>query len=372
MSGDAAGTGAPGGQTKHVRVYGRELIVVGDERSETYRHLPDGADLVDPVLTAFPRHLSRDAVCVDAGAGLGIHTLALSVLTPAGRVVSVEPSPSEFAHLERNLAANRLTNVTACHAWPATCGPAAPFLDPAIARVAWERAPAGQQGAAGTTVDRLVEELGLQRVDLLRIGLDGAESSVLEGARQTLQRWRPVTFVVFNGFATALGHGTLPHVALARLRDTFPYCYVLDRTTGALGTIGTDAEAAWFLYDNACRGPVDDLMCTFEPVNAPGYAARAAAPSAGELTTAVSQREHARTEAAALREANEALRRRNEELAQALDRALADNEALRATMSWRVTSPLRAVRTAVGPRTKAAAADGRDGTEPPADPQPRR
>ncbi|MFD0804413.1 FkbM family methyltransferase, partial [Streptomonospora algeriensis] len=42
-----------------------------------------------------------------------------------------------------------------------------------------------------TTLDALVEELGLQRVDFVKADVEGAEPAVLDGAVRTLRRYRP-------------------------------------------------------------------------------------------------------------------------------------------------------------------------------------
>lgn len=42
-----------------------------------------------------------------------------------------------------------------------------------------------------TTIDRIVEELELPRVDFIKMDIEGAEERALEGARRTLQRFKP-------------------------------------------------------------------------------------------------------------------------------------------------------------------------------------
>jgi FkbM family methyltransferase len=42
-----------------------------------------------------------------------------------------------------------------------------------------------------TTIDRIVEELGLARVDFIKMDIEGAEERALAGARQTLARFKP-------------------------------------------------------------------------------------------------------------------------------------------------------------------------------------
>jgi methyltransferase FkbM-like protein len=42
-----------------------------------------------------------------------------------------------------------------------------------------------------TTIDELVAELNLTRVDFIKMDIEGAEKNALRGARQTLGRFRP-------------------------------------------------------------------------------------------------------------------------------------------------------------------------------------
>ena len=52
-----------------------------------------------------------------------------------------------------------------------------------------------------TSIDRVVEELGLERVDFLKMDVEGAEVEALRGARKTLQRWRPRLSVATENLA---------------------------------------------------------------------------------------------------------------------------------------------------------------------------
>jgi FkbM family methyltransferase len=42
-----------------------------------------------------------------------------------------------------------------------------------------------------TTIDKVVAELGLDRVDLIKMDIEGAEPEALEGARETIRRFKP-------------------------------------------------------------------------------------------------------------------------------------------------------------------------------------
>jgi hypothetical protein len=57
---------------------------------------------------------------------------------------------------------------------------------------------AGHDAAGGeetivplTTIDRIVSELELSRVDFIKMDIEGAESNAIRGAAETLERFRP-------------------------------------------------------------------------------------------------------------------------------------------------------------------------------------
>jgi FkbM family methyltransferase len=111
--------------------------------------------------------------------------------------VALEPEPGNFAALCRNVTANGLENVivrqVACsnantpvrlvrHRWDAG-------LDTTRALEADEfvcRGFVDTIEVEGRRLDSLLDELGISRVDLLKIDVEGAELAVLEGADRVL------------------------------------------------------------------------------------------------------------------------------------------------------------------------------------------
>ena len=57
------------------------------------------------------KDLPQGALCVDAGANIGIIALTLAVQRPDCRIIAIEPVPDNVECLRRNIQANSITNV---------------------------------------------------------------------------------------------------------------------------------------------------------------------------------------------------------------------------------------------------------------------
>jgi FkbM family methyltransferase len=150
---------------------------------------------------AFVHRLLRPGMTVlDAGAHHGLYTLLASKrVGREGRVIAFEPSPRERRRLARHLRVNRCRNVStqSCalgdehretdlflvegrEDWCNSLR--APQIDAraSIVRVEMERA------------DDVLEKLGVERVDFIKLDVEGAELSFLQGACRILAASRPV------------------------------------------------------------------------------------------------------------------------------------------------------------------------------------
>ncbi len=154
-------------------------------------------DVWDALVPALP----RDGVLLDVGAHIGIFTLkGAKQVGPNGRVIAFEPNPETAALLRENISANHLENVTveeiACtdrqqqltlFAAP-TNNTGASSLSQVNA--AYGSAPRPFQ-VLGRPIDDVVRELKLDRVNAIKIDVEGAELQVLHGATETLKRFHP-------------------------------------------------------------------------------------------------------------------------------------------------------------------------------------
>lgn len=164
---------------------------------------------IEPVTTRFLRGALRPGdVFVDVGANVGYFAiLAGGWVGPAGRVIAVEPNPTLADLLTASVRLNMLEGVVAP-------------VRQAVAEVGGEQAPlylsndSGNTGlssltpssghlqsgtlSAGnainvttTTLSELAKVHNLNRLDVLKIDVEGAEERVWAGATDVLQRLRP-------------------------------------------------------------------------------------------------------------------------------------------------------------------------------------
>ena len=143
--------------------------------------------------------IPRGGVVLEVGAWVG--TFVREALRQGARkVIAIEPEPSNFVCLEKNLAEDvaqgRVVLVKAA-AWhvegTARFGHPA-FDENGIPQAGGEGFTALEDGdtvVKTVRIDDLVRELGLKTVDFSEMDIEGTERHALAGARQTLARFSP-------------------------------------------------------------------------------------------------------------------------------------------------------------------------------------
>lgn len=161
---------------------------------------------------AFCALLSAGDVVVDAGAHIGQYSLlAARRVGSTGRVLAFEPNPPMRARLERNVALNHLSNVGSfgiALADKPGVGTLHLSADPSNAGMASLLADSG--GSAGIqvecrTLDEVMEELAIPRLDVIKVDVEGAEAAVISGGRRSIERHHPTVMYEAND-VDASGH----------------------------------------------------------------------------------------------------------------------------------------------------------------------
>lgn len=154
------------------------------------------------------RMLRPGHVAFDIGANIGMHTLIMaSRVGPTGKVVSFEPDPHPFGRLKRNLALNGLDFVDCRQAALSAKTETRTFFlhDETIGNFANASLYADNIGKATPSIE--VEVLSLDdfvarnpvpRLDVIKLLAQGEEWNVLQGARATIERFRPKIFFLYE------------------------------------------------------------------------------------------------------------------------------------------------------------------------------
>jgi FkbM family methyltransferase len=135
------------------------------------------------------------AVLYDVGAHAGFMTLiACRLVGPTGHVHAFEPIPANIETIRRNLAANRFGNATLHElALSDVDGPARMATGPR--NITAHIADTGETMVTAARCDAL----DLDPPTMVKIDVEGAESRVLAGMKETLRRHRPVVVVEIHG-----------------------------------------------------------------------------------------------------------------------------------------------------------------------------
>ena len=136
-------------------------------------------------------------VAIDAGGCFGETALWLAhQVGPAGHVHTLELAPANVAILKRNLERNprlasRIT-VTEAALWESSQARLGVGRGgPASMVTAEPSTRADASPVSAISLDELVVAAELDRVDFLKMDIEGAEPAALRGARATLKRWHP-------------------------------------------------------------------------------------------------------------------------------------------------------------------------------------
>lgn len=183
-------------------------------------------------------------VFLDGGANDGLYSLyAARHVMPGGHVLAVEPSARELAHFQANLDLNRISGILPLQL---ALGSHSGEVTLAIAERGHEGqntvgervsnptvATSGHETVRLGTIDGLVEEHGLERLDVVKLDVEGSEVDALEGARKTVARFRPLILAEAEDERLASQNRT--KTDFVAIVDSLGYdLWVFDRDTGQL------------------------------------------------------------------------------------------------------------------------------------------
>jgi FkbM family methyltransferase len=136
-------------------------------------------------------------ICIDVGANIGCVSLLWRLTNKNGRIIAIEPHPVTFRRMLDNFSLNQIAAIESVEAAIGSHDGQIEILidndNNSMAKVvsASEVMPAFKDQRTTQvpclTLDGLLADRGITRVDLLKIDVEGAEELCLEGARKTLK-----------------------------------------------------------------------------------------------------------------------------------------------------------------------------------------
>lgn len=160
----------------------------------------------------FRRTISERDTVLDIGANIGAHTLTFaSAVGQLGRVLAFEPNPIVRQQLEANIALNNMANVCVYNFALGAEKEVLPLSVPKSNSVEFSNMGLASLVALETPhdviqvevrlLDDVVLELGLTRIDMIKIDVQGYEFQVLAGAKRSLDRFSPVVIFEWEPWA---------------------------------------------------------------------------------------------------------------------------------------------------------------------------
>src|ERR1700724_3140198 len=190
------------GNVKYVKISGKSFAIYGEDD-----YLREMGDEFEPnTVTLFKRLCSPDARVLDIGANIGMTALALSQICERGRIVAIEPLPRNFEYLKQNVSKSGARNVKLFNfALGSSEGSVLMQGHPsnfACSFVADNYTiPTDDHFSQRVPVKRLDDvfpDLSLDRVDFMKVDVEGFELEVFAGGRETLIIYKPIVFLELN------------------------------------------------------------------------------------------------------------------------------------------------------------------------------
>jgi len=141
--------------------------------------------------------IKNDSVVLDVGANIGLHSISFSRLVPDGLVVSFEPSRDTFGLLLNNVQG--INNILPLNIGVSDKTQIAEFYvasDNAYSSLkdTGRKEIRGKICVLCMCLDDLLPKLTLQKIDFVKIDVEGFEQKVLEGMESTIKKYRPTIF----------------------------------------------------------------------------------------------------------------------------------------------------------------------------------
>lgn len=147
---------------------------------------------------AFQKVLKPGMHVLDIGANIGAHTLPIAKqITGSGKVYAIEPTDWAFHKLQENLNLNPALTNAHTHQVLLTNNPnAAPKAIDASWRVDCSEIRAKSiESASPLSLDEFVALHAIEKIDVIKMDVDGNEVDILKSGTQALKKYKPIMII---------------------------------------------------------------------------------------------------------------------------------------------------------------------------------
>ncbi|MEL6534040.1 MAG: FkbM family methyltransferase [Bacteroidota bacterium] len=164
----------------------------------------------EPASTAIlPRFVKQGDYCLDIGANAGYFSVQMGKLIgPKGKIMGFEPSPDFYdrlqTHIELNQISDRIKTIRAgLSDEPGTltlvqAGCNASFYQGALVTDNEENAKLPRHESPILVLDEYWKELGWDKLDFVKLDVEGFEANVLAGGQKVFSTYKPSFLIEFN------------------------------------------------------------------------------------------------------------------------------------------------------------------------------
>ena len=224
-------------------------------------------DFEPKMVRLFQTLIKEDDVVIDIGANIGCTSILFGEL--AHQVISFEPSTTTFNLLQRNIKGSGLVNIKLQNY--------ALGSSSSISEITY--APSNRSGgfiSNKTTIstghitekikikklDDIIDNLKLQKIDFIKIDVEGFEKEVIDGAKKTIARCKPIIVLELNHWClNAFQRITIPDF-FDYLKSIFPILYAIEGNSYA--DIFDESDRYQIMYNHIINFKFPNIVAAFD------------------------------------------------------------------------------------------------------------
>src|SRR5829696_2938550 len=135
---------------------------------------------------------------LDAGANIGLAAIYFNQLFPAAQIIAIEPEPSNYLALQKNTSSYK--NITCQHAALWHEEEAIDIINPGSLAASFMVEKNSSSSIKGITIPKLMQQHDWDKIDVLKMDIEGAEKNVFEGNVEWLKNVQVIIIELHDNY----------------------------------------------------------------------------------------------------------------------------------------------------------------------------